>query len=196
MVDRLSSAWSLAETGEPIDAAEVFGRVAPLVLEIGFGLGGAPLDLACRRPHEDVIAVDVHTPGVACLLEGIATRGLVNVRVVHGDAVVLLDRFAPGSLAGVRIFFPDPWPKQRQRHRRIVRPDVVDALLERLGPGGTLHLATDVDDYAAQMQRVCGADARLDGGVVTRPAWRPETRFERRGAAEGRRATDLVYTRR
>lgn len=196
LVDRLAARWALAETGPVLDPLEVFGRRAPLVLEIGFGFGDATLELAAARPDEDVVAVDVHTPGVANLLAGIDERGLGNLRVVHGDAQVFLRRLAPDTLSGVRIFFPDPWPKQRQRHRRLVRPDVVATIAARLRPGGTLHLATDVADYARQMAAVCDADARLAGGVVDRPAWRPATRFELQGVAAGRVATELVYVRR
>lgn len=179
-----------------LDLARVFGRVAPVVLEIGFGAGEGTLALAAARPDEDVVAVDVHTPGVARLLERIEVEGLTNVRVVHGDALVFLHRIAPNALHGVRVFFPDPWPKARHRHRRLVRPDVVADLVDRLTIGGTLHLATDVADYARQMVAVCDAEPRLVGGVVPRPSWRPLTRFEAEGRAAGRVSIDLRYTRR
>lgn len=187
--------WGCAESGEALDLTAVFGRTAPVVLDVGVGGGEATVALARQRPHEDVIAVDVHTPGISQVLAAIEAGGLANLRVVHGDALVFLDRLAPASLAGIRVWFPDPWPKARHRHRRLVRPDTVAQLVDRLVVGGVLHLATDVDDYAAQMRSVCEAEPRLTGGVVERPVWRPVTRFEQRGTAEGRRATDLVYRR-
>jgi tRNA (guanine-N7-)-methyltransferase len=115
--------------------------------------------------------------------------------VVHGDLLAFLDRIAPDSLAAVRIYFPDPWTKRRNFHRRLVGPDVVAALTDRLRTGGRLHLATDIADYAEAIQRVCDAEARLTGGVIERPDWRPLTRFERRGLDAGRQPADLLYTR-
>lgn len=187
--------WGLAETGERLDLAEVFGRTAPVVLDVGIGGGEATIALARQRPHEDVIAVDVHTPGISQVLAAIEVDRLDHLRVVHGDALVFLERLAPESLATIRVWFPDPWPKARHHHRRLVRPDTVSQLVDRLRIGGVLHLATDVADYAAQMRSVCDAEPRLAGGVIERPAWRPVTRFEARGAREGRTATDLVYRR-
>lgn len=181
--------WSLDEAGPLL---ELHGDV---VLDIGIGAGDALVPLAIAEPHLTVIGCDVHTPGIAAVLAAIEEHGLTNVRVVHGDVLGFLDRIAPGSLAGVRIWFPDPWPKARQRHRRLVRPDVVDRLVDRLRPGGWLHLATDIDDYAAQMQRVCDAHPALTGGVIARPAWRPVTRYERKGLDAGRATTDLWYAR-
>ena len=193
--ERLIGEWSLAETGPLLDLDGVFGRSVPVVLEIGFGGGEATLALARSRPDLGVIAVDVHTPGVGRVLEAVEAEGLRNVRVVEGDALVVLDRIAPGSLDAVHVLFPDPWPKVRQRHRRLVRPDVVAALTERLRVGGTLHVATDIDDYARQVLAVCAADPRLRGGIVDRPAWRIVTRFEQRGLDEGRAAVDLSFVR-
>ncbi len=187
--------WGLAESGARLDLTEVFGRTAPVVLDVGVGGGEATVVLARQRPHEDTIAVDVHTPGISQVLAAIDADGLTNLRVVHGDALVFLDRLAPASLAGIRVWFPDPWPKARHRHRRLVQPTTVAALVDRLAVGGVLHLATDVDDYAVQMMSVCAREPRLVGGVVERPAWRPVTRFEARGAREGRTAVDLLYER-
>lgn len=194
-VEQQLERWGLAESGPMLDPVLVFGRRAPLVLDIGFGGGEALIQLARARPDEDVIGVEVHTPGISQVLDGLERHGLANVRLVAGDALVFVDRVPAGSLAGVRVWFPDPWPKARHRQRRLVRSDVVASLTERLEVGGWLHLATDVDDYAVQMRAVCGAEPRLAGGVVERPGWRPVTRFEQRGATEGRRATDLVYRR-
>lgn len=188
--------WSVAELGPVLDLAAVFGRRAPVVLDIGFGGGEATIDLARARADEDVLAVEVHTPGIGRLLEAIERDGLSNVRVVDGDALIFVDRIPAGSLAGIRILFPDPWPKVRQRHRRLVRPGVVAALTDKLEPGGTLHVATDIADYATQVLAVCAAEPRLHGGIVERPAWRTVTRFEQRGRDEGRHAIDLAFTRR
>lgn len=194
-IERWMTTLGLDEDGPPLDLPAVFGRRAPVLLEIGFGGGESTLALARERPDEDVLAVEVHTPGVSRLLAGLVADGLTNVRVVHGDALVFLRRVPTGSLAGVRILYPDPWPKQRQRHRRLLDADVVDALVERLEDGGQLHLATDSADYARQMRRVCETEPRLAGGEVERPGWRPVTRFEQRGRDDGRASVDLVYRR-
>ena len=169
-----------------------FGRTVPVVLEVGFGYGDATVELAVAEPDVDVIAVDVHTPGVAGVLDAIDRRGLRNLRLVHGDAVVFLDRVPAASLAGIRVFFPDPWPKVRQRHRRLIRPDTIGPFVERLAVGGVLHLATDIDDYAAQMGEVCAGEPRLT--PVPAP-WRPSTRYELKGADAGRHAIDLAWAR-
>ena len=195
-LDRWKSMWGIDETGEPIDWAGVFGSPIDVVLDIGFGHGESTVTMAAADPTTGIVGFEVHTPGVATMLHAVDDAGLANVRVVHGDVLVFLDRVNPGSLAGVRIYFPDPWPKVRQHHRRIVNHDVVRALTDRLRIGGTLHLATDIADYASVMQRVCNDEPRLEGGVIERPSWRPLTRFERRGLDEGREPIDLLYERR
>ena len=195
------SKWAITVDGPPLLFEEVFGpedrpigdAQGDTVIDIGFGGGEALIELAEVRPHEHVIGVDVHTPGIAAVLEAIESRGLLNVRVVAGDVIDFVDRIPSRSLAAIRAFFPDPWPKQRQRGRRLIRPDVVRRLVPLLRAGGMLHLATDSDEYATQMLRVCDAEDGLEGGVVERPSWRPSTRFEQRAIDEGRRATDLIY---
>jgi tRNA (guanine-N7-)-methyltransferase len=172
---------------------EVFGVVGDVVVDIGFGGGEALIELAEVRPAEQVIGIDVHTPGVASVLAAIEMRGLRNVRVVEGDFIDFAARIPLRSLAGIRVYFPDPWPKHRQRNRRLIRSDVVEVLVSLLRHGGALHLATDSADYAAQMRRVCAAVPALTGGVIDRPPWRPTTRFERRATAEGRQSVDLLY---
>lgn len=178
---------------------DVFGRdrdpARGVVLDIGFGHGESTIQMAREQPLLDVVGVEVHDPGVVTVLDAIVNEPLPNVRVVHGDLVQFLARIGPESLRVIRIYFPDPWKKTRQHHRRLVREDVVAALVDRLEPGGELHLATDIVDYAALMQRVCEADPRLDGGVIERPDERPLTRFEQRGLDEGRPPTDLLYRR-
>ena len=201
--DRWITEWSIPMDGPLLDWAEVFAGPdgttrdpeRGVVLDIGFGHGESTVRMAHAESDLDVIGVEVHDPGVVTVLDAIVNDPLANVRVMHGDVVPFLDRIPPQSLRVVRIFFPDPWKKQRQHHRRLVRADVVTALVDRLEIGGRLHLATDIADYAEQMQQVCDAEVRLDGGVVERPDARPVTRFEQRGLDEGRAPTDLVYLR-
>ncbi|MEJ3655775.1 tRNA (guanosine(46)-N7)-methyltransferase TrmB [Actinomycetes bacterium KLBMP 9759] len=182
---------------EPFDPSAWFGRTAPLVLEIGSGMGEATAQLAAASPGADHIAVEVFEPGLAQLLMRIADAGLTNIAVLRGDAVALLETcVAPGSLDAIRIFFPDPWPKRKHRKRRLVQPDVVALAASRLRIGGTLHMATDWADYAVQMRTVCDGEPTLDGGEIPRPDWRPLTKFEQRAGSEGRSVHDLLYIRR
>jgi tRNA (guanine-N7-)-methyltransferase len=192
--DEWIARWSLAVQGPPLDWREVFGRSGDVVLEIGFGHGESTIEMATADPATDVVGVEVHRPGVVTVLDAIEHRGLHHVRVVHGDVLVFLDRIPAGSLAGIRIFFPDPWTKRRNHHRRLVGADVVAALADRLRAGGTLHLATDIADYADAMESACATDPRLTGGRIARPEWRPLTRFEQRGIDAGRSPVDLRYT--
>ncbi len=197
--DEWIAQWSIELEGPVLDWADVFGPERDpergVVLDIGFGHGESTIEMARAQPELDVVGVEVHDPGVVTVLDAIVNDPLPHVRVVHGDLVQFLDRIGPRSLRIVRIFFPDPWKKQRQHHRRLVRDDVVAALVDRLEIGGELQLATDIADYAALMQRVCADEPRLTGGVVERPVERPLTRFEQRGLDEGRPPTDLRYTR-
>ena len=171
-----------------------FGRAAPLVLEIGSGMGESTAALAAAEPDVDHLAVEVFEPGIAALLMRAAE--LTNLVVLRGDAVALLTTRVPeGSLAAIRIFFPDPWPKRRHHKRRLVQPAFVALAASRLEPGGTLHMATDWADYAEQMRAVADAEPRLVGGEVPRPPWRPVTKFEARARAEGRDVHDFVYRR-
>lgn len=182
----------------PAYLSELFEPALPAVLEIGSGMGEATLAMAAADPGTGILAVDVHTPGIGALLAGVERLGLANVRVCMGDAVELMDRLAPSSLAGIRAFFPDPWPKARHHKRRLVQPAFVRHAAELLVPGGTLHLATDIPEYAGQMLAVCAAEPRLQNtadGFRSRPAWRPETGYERRGLAAGRRSVDLILER-
>jgi tRNA (guanine-N7-)-methyltransferase len=191
---RVGPHWLLDESGPVLDIPALTGG-RDAVLEIGIGKGEALIAMAAADPDVVAIGCDVHTPGIAASLAEIEQRELVNVRLVHGDALVFVERVGPDALAGVRIYFPDPWPKPRQHHRRLVRPDVVACLVDRVRVGGFVHLATDIDDYAAQMRRVCDDEPRLHGGAIDRPGWRPVTRYEQRGELAGRTATDLWYTR-
>ncbi len=192
----------LVSGSEPFDPPAWFGRTAPLVLEIGSGMGETTVALAAGAPDVDHLAVEVFEPGLAQLLMRITEAGLRNVVPIRGDAVALLaERVPPDSLTGIRVFFPDPWPKRRHHKRRLVQPGFVALAAHRLRPGGTLHLATDWPDYAAQMRAVCDGEPLLTevtehrGGGTARPDWRPVTKFEQRARVEGRAVCDLAYRR-
>jgi len=195
LFDRLAPELCVDEAGDRFDPLTEFGRSAPVVLDIGIGFGDSLTTMAAAEPDHDHVGCDVHTPGIASSLARIESMGLTNVRLLHGDALEFCDRLAPTSLAGIRIYFPDPWPKARHRHRRMASDANVDRFVGLLAPGGSLHVATDIDDYAVQAQRVCDAHPRLSGGVIDRPEWRPVTRYERKGLAAGRSIVDLLYRR-
>jgi tRNA (guanine-N7-)-methyltransferase len=182
-----------------VDPAVLFGRRAPLVLEIGSGMGDTTAAMAASDPDRDYLAVEVHTPGIANLLDLIEQRGLRNVRVAEGDALDLVRVLPEGSLDAVHVFFPDPWPKSRHHKRRIIQPTHVALLRSRLRPGGTLHCATDWAEYAEAMRDTLDGDPGLVNaydGFAPRPAHRPVTKFERRALVAGRPIADLVYHRR
>lgn len=187
----------------PLDVGGWFGRRAPVVLEIGPGMGETTAQLAQGRPEADHLAVDVYKPGLAQLIMRVEDLGLTNLRLLRGDAVQLLSEHVPeGSLDEVRIFFPDPWPKKRHHKRRLVQSGVVALVASRLVPGGVLHLATDWEDYAEQMREVCEQEPLLrnrhadqPGGWAPRPESRPVTKFENRAHDEGRVVHDLIYER-
>jgi len=187
--------FGLAVDGPLLSWQHVFGRDGDVVLDVGFGHGESTIKMAVNQPQVDVIAVEVHTPGVVTLLDAVVGNDVDHVRVVHGDLLPFLDRIPASSLAGVRVYFPDPWPKSRQAHRRLLGIDVITALTDRLRPGGELHMATDIPDYADSIETACTDEPRLTGGVISRPNWRPLTRFEQRGLDAGRVPTDLVYSK-
>lgn len=193
---RLWPVYGLDIPGPPVDFARLFGREAPLVLEIGSGMGDATIEMASADPDRDYLAVEVFPPGLGNLLANVESRGLRNVRVASGDALELLRHMiSPGSLDAIHIFFPDPWPKARHHKRRLIQPANVALLRSRLRRGGVLHCATDWTDYATQMIAALDADAELSGGAVARPQRRPLTKFEKRGLEAGRPITDLIYIR-
>jgi tRNA (guanine-N7-)-methyltransferase len=180
-----------------LDYAAVFGRKAPVVLEIGFGMGDATAKIAQALPDTDFIGCEVHEPGVGALLKHIGEMGLSNVRVIRHDAVeVLLQMIPPASLAGVHIFFPDPWHKKRHHKRRLIQAPLVAHLTSRLAPGGYLHCATDWEPYAQQILEVLSAEPGLVNsadGYAEKPAYRPLTKFENRGLRLGHGVWDLVF---
>ncbi|GHF11323.1 tRNA (guanine-N(7)-)-methyltransferase [Amycolatopsis deserti] len=183
----------------PIDFAEWFGRPAPVLLEIGSGMGETTAQLAAAEPEVNYVAVEVYEAGLGQLMLRAERLGLENLRLLHGDAVIALtEHIAPDSLSGVRIFFPDPWPKKRHHKRRLVQPDFVKLVASRLAPGGILHLATDWEHYAEQMLEVCSAEPALRNRFddwAPRPGWRPVTKFEQRADQEGRISRDLIFER-
>jgi tRNA (guanine-N7-)-methyltransferase len=187
--------------GEPLDLHRWFGRTAPVIMEIGSGMGESTAVLAAEAPERDHLAVEVYQPGLGQLLMRIREQGLTNLRLLRGDAVRVLTAYLePGTLAGIRVYFPDPWPKRKHHKRRLVQPEFVALAASRLRPGGTLHLATDWAHYAAQMYEVCQGEPTLrntaaDGGWTPRPDWRPLTKFEQRARIEGREVRDLIYRR-
>jgi len=185
---------------EALDLARVFGRAAPRILEIGFGMGETTADIAARHPENDYLGIEVHTPGVGGLLKRLAERGLTNVRVIQHDAVEALQHMiAPASLDAVHVFFPDPWPKKRHHKRRLLQAPFIELLATRMKPGAYLHVATDWEDYAQQMLEVLAAEPRLENtvaGFAPRPEYRPLTKFEQRGLKLGHPVRDLIFRRR
>jgi tRNA (guanine-N7-)-methyltransferase len=197
--DAHAEAWVVPDEAidQPgFDLAEVFGRSAPLVVEIGCGVGEATGVLAAARPGCNVLALEVWLPGVAASLAEVAAAGAQNVRFCSVDAVWSLQHLVPaGGLEELWTFFPDPWPKARHHKRRLVQPDFAALVASRLRPGGVWRLATDWAPYAEHMQAVLDAEPALEGGVVERWAERPVTKFERKGLEVGREITDLLYRR-
>ena len=191
--------FGLQFTGQLRDFDSVFGRHAPLVLEIGFGNGEQLAFAAGNEPARDFLGVEVHGPGVGRLLNALAADGRTNVRLYQHDAVeVLRDEIADGALDEVRIYFPDPWHKKKHNKRRLVNAEFVAMLCDKLRAGGKLHLATDWEPYAGQMLDVCEAQPRLRNvagarGTVPRPAWRRQTHFETRGQKLGHGVWDLLF---
>jgi tRNA (guanine-N7-)-methyltransferase len=181
-----------------LDYPALFGRSAPVVLEIGFGMGDATATIAQTMPEVDFIGVEVHGPGVGALLKQIGERALTNIRVIQHDAVDVLEHMiALRSLAGVHVFFPDPWHKLKHNKRRLIQPTFVELLVSRLKPGGYLHCATDWEPYAAQMLEVLSAAEGLTNaseGYAPKPDYRPLTKFENRGLKLGHGVWDLVFT--
>lgn len=185
-----------------LDYATAFGRSAPTVLEIGFGMGEATAHIATVRPDDNFLCCEVHEPGVGALLKRIGEQDITNIRILAHDAVEVIDHMLPeSSLDGVHIFFPDPWHKTKHNKRRLVQPALVAKLAARLKPGAYLHCATDWEPYAIQMLEVLGAEPLLQNtataanGYADKPAYRPLTKFENRGLRLGHGVWDLVFRR-
>jgi tRNA (guanine-N7-)-methyltransferase len=196
----LSARYAIPFADAPLDPVAIFKRKAPLVLEIGSGMGETTAAIAAADSATDFIAIEVHAPGVGALLNRIAAQGLANLRVIQHDAVEVLERMIPdGSLAGIHLFFPDPWPKKRHHKRRLVQPAFAALAARKLAPGAILHAATDCQDYAEQMLAVFSAEPLLENtaaGFAPRSAARPLTKFERRGVKLGHEVREVLFRRR
>jgi tRNA (guanine-N7-)-methyltransferase len=199
-MDELGPRFVMPYTPEQPDWDTVFGRRAPRILEIGFGMGATTAEIASHRPDDDFLGVEVHEPGVGALLKLMGDQNLSNIRIIQHDAVEVLENMiAPESLDGVHIFFPDPWHKARHHKRRLIQPKFVALLVSRLKPGAYIHCATDWQNYAEQMLEVLGAEPALENtadGYAPRPDYRPVTKFEKRGLRLGHGVWDLIYKRR
>jgi tRNA (guanine-N7-)-methyltransferase len=187
----------------PLDFEKAFGRSAPTILEIGFGMGEATAHIAALMPEKNFLCCEVHTPGVGALLKRIDEQSLSNIRILQHDAVEVIDDMLPhASLDGAHIFFPDPWHKKKHNKRRLIQPPLITKLAARLKPGGYLHCATDWQPYAEQILEVLGAEPMLKntadssaGGYAPKPAYRPLTKFENRGIKLGHGVWDVVFVR-
>jgi tRNA (guanine-N7-)-methyltransferase len=197
--EQLLARYAIPYSPGLLDLAAAFGRSAPTTLEIGFGMGETTAAIARAHPEHNYLGVEVHSPGVGSLLKHIDEQRLVNLRLVQHDATdVVQHMIAPGVLDGIHIFFPDPWPKKRHHKRRLIQPAFVRLAASRLRPGGYLHLATDWQDYAAQMLEVLRAEPALVNSAeafAPRPACRPPTKFEQRGLRLGHGVWDIVFQR-
>lgn len=198
-LDRLLPQWSLPYKKATLDFSRAFGRQAPTVLEIGFGMGETTLKIAQSRPDDNFLGIEVFNAGVGALLKRIEESGVSNIRMIQHDAVeVVRDMIAPDSLAGVHVYFPDPWPKKRHHKRRLIQPPFVQLLASRLKPGGYIHCATDWENYAEQMLDVLSGEPTLQNtseGYAPRPEFRPQTKFETRGLRLGHGVWDLIFKR-
>ncbi|MEO8003504.1 MAG: tRNA (guanosine(46)-N7)-methyltransferase TrmB [Betaproteobacteria bacterium] len=196
-VDGLLPQFGIAYAATRCDLDAVFQRTAQRFLEIGFGMGESTAEVAAAQPGNDYIGVEVHTPGVGGLLRLIDAQQLTNIRIIQHDAVeVVTHMLAEGSLAGIHVFFPDPWPKKRHHKRRLLQPAFVHLLASRLQPGGYLHVATDWEDYATQILAVLSAEPLLENtapGFAPRPEHRPLTKFESRGLKLGHGVWDVLF---
>lgn len=200
-LDELWPRFGVPEGDTALDLVQAFGSRRPVIMEIGFGNGGATWRMAQAHPEENYLGVEVHRAGIGRLLLALQRHGIENVRVACADAVEFLrERIAPESLAGVRIYFPDPWPKKRHHKRRLIQPDFAALLASRLKEGAILHIATDWGPYAEHMLDVLRAVPEFeslapDGGPSPRPDWRPRTKYERRGERLGHPVFDLIFRR-
>jgi tRNA (guanine-N7-)-methyltransferase len=201
-LDELMPRFGIQDGDTPQNFAELFGNDHPVTLEIGFGNGESLAAMAEAAPELNFLGIEVHRPGVGHLLHLIGQKGLTNVRVANTDAVELLkQRIQPASLDRLLLFFADPWHKSRHHKRRIVQPPFADLIASRLKLDGLWHLATDWENYAEHMRAVLETHPAFINAIAPntctpeRPAWRPETKFERRGQRLGHGVWDMLYTR-
>jgi len=198
-LETLTGKWTIPYAAERLDLDQTFGRTAPTILEIGFGMGETTEKIATARPDDNFLGVEVFNAGVGSLMRRAEDNGLTNIRIIQHDAVeVVRDMIAPDCLAGVHVYFPDPWPKKRHHKRRLLQPTFVAALTSRIAPGGYFHCATDWEEYAHQMLEVLGGEPLLENtvdGFAPRPDYRPLTKFENRGIRLGHGVWDLIFKR-
>lgn len=198
--DQLLPVYGIGFRHGPLDLDALFGRAAPTILEIGFGMGETTAAIAAAQPQNNFLAIEVHTPGVGSLLKQIEEQALRNVRIIQHDAVDVLEHMMPSeSLSGAHIFFPDPWPKKRHHKRRLIQAPLIALLASRLKRGGYLHVATDWEEYAQQILVVLSANEELQNtcaDFAPRPDSRPQTKFETRGLKLGHGVRDLVFIKR
>jgi tRNA (guanine-N7-)-methyltransferase len=198
-LETLMPSYGIAYAAQPLDLDQAFGRAAPKILEIGFGMGEPTAQIALAHPQNDYLALEVHPPGVGSLLKQIDAQDIQNIRIIQHDAVeVLRDMIADASLDGVHIFFPDPWHKARHNKRRLIQPPFIAALVQKIKPGGYIHVATDWQEYAEQVLAVLSAEPLLQNTApdyAEKPAYRPLTKFEQRGLKLGHGVWDLVFRR-
>lgn len=198
-LEQWGPAYCLPYEKQLLDIDAAFGRHAPTILEIGTGMGETTAHIAGLMPEKNFIGVEVHTPGIGSLLKLTGERQLQNLRLFQHDAFeVVTNMIAPESLAGVHVFFPDPWHKARHNKRRLIQGPFVQLLASRIAKGGYLHCATDWEDYAVQMLEVLSAETSLKNtadGYAERPAYRPVTKFENRGLKLGHGVWDVVFTK-
>lgn len=198
-LETLMPRYGIPYAAQPLDLEAAFGRSAPKIMEIGFGMGEPTAKIALAHPQNDYLALEVHPPGVGSLLKQIDEQGIQNLRIIQHDAVeVLRDMVADNALDGVHIFFPDPWHKARHNKRRLIQTPFVAALVQKIKLGGYIHVATDWQDYAEQILAVLSAEPLLQNtanGYAEKPAYRPLTKFEQRGLKLGHGVWDVVFRR-
>ncbi len=198
-LDTLMPRYGIAYAAQPLDLELAFGRCAPKILEIGFGMGEPTVKISLAHPQNDYLALEVHPPGVGSLLKQIDAQGIQNIRIIQHDAVeVLRDMVNDATLDGVHIFFPDPWHKARHNKRRLIQAPFITKLVQKIKPGGYIHVATDWQDYAEQVLAVLSAEPLLQNTAADyaeKPAYRPLTKFEQRGLNLGHGVWDLVFRR-
>ena len=200
-LDELWPHYGIENSGTALDFDDHFERAADVIVEIGFGNGASTWQMAKQEPEKNFIGVEVHEPGVGHLLMALEENDVDNVRIVCDDAVEFLEnRIKPGSLAGVRIYFPDPWPKKRHHKRRIIQTGFVELLAKCMKPNGILHLATDWQPFADHVLEIMQESPEfislsVEGDYCDRPEWRPYTKYEQRGERLGHEVRDLLYRR-
>ena len=198
-LDAYGPSYIIPYTSQRADPSTFFATPKPLVVEIGFGMGQATWQIAAERSHYNYLGIEVHSPGVGRLIMEIRDKGLENIKIIQHDAVeVLADMLPENCLAGLHVFYPDPWPKKRQQKRRIMRQSIADLMISRLAPGGYLYFVTDIEDYARatlELLSACDGISNAHEGFAPRQEWRPETKFEAKAKKASRSTWELYFTK-